>query len=339
MKEIVILLLLFCATCTRGASGGIEGTYFSFCTPLNSCTVGATDLHSGNAVGLATTFNIQGVISNTMTSSTDSSTDTLFLGLNDGNNGWLEIFNYTATTFSFYKNCSYPGIIPYCVASTAGSTFVLYGSFFDGTFIGQLDVATCNISNLATSPVRVKGSQSGPGGQCAAVSAQNSIYWVDDASATLYQYDYVSSTLSNYTMPADFASDAFFYLYGSDNLDFLVYHAQSFTSTSNTYQIAFSNMTAAVVNSQSFQDFGVDDSVNPPNLIDFSGFGATVYSFSGQMLGTSPTLQTPSCTGGTAYAYDSHTTQYAPGANSHNGASSLSIAASLLFTTVIAVTL
>jgi len=320
-------------SCCRAADGGLEGTYFAVCATINTTTISAADVHSGNAVGQAVTLNTPGVISNTMSTGTDSTTGNLYVGLSDGTNGYVEIFNYTSTTLGFYKTCNYPGTIVYCVASTQGSVFVFAGSFFNGQSINRLDLQTCNLSYLAHSPVNVKGSQSGPGGQCVAVSSQNSIYFVDDASATLYQYNYVSNTFTNYTMPNDFYSDAFFYLYGSNNLTFLVYHAQSFSATSNTYQIPFSTMTPQVANTQSLQDMGVDDSVNPPNLLSFS-FGSSVYSFSGNMLENGPSLQTANCIGGTNYAYDSHTTQY--GANSHNDASSLSVAVSLLFAAIIA---
>jgi len=336
MKEVAILLLLFCVNCFGASSGGIEGTFFYLCSTTNTTTVTAADVHSGTEVGAPVSFNIPGVLSNIMSTATDSSINTLYVGLNDGTNGYVKVFNYTATSFNLYKTCTFPGAgnssSIYCVATTKGATYVAYGSGLGGQSIGQLDVATCTITFLAQSPVSVKGSVSGPGGQCVAVSNQSSIYYVDDASATLYQYNYNTNQFSNYTMPSDFYTESFFYLFGSNNLNFLIFYDYAPT----TYQIPFATMTAQSVNTQSIQEMGVIDTVNPPNLVDFSygGISTTLYSLSGNMLAIGPTITTENCTGGFNWAYDCHTSQY--GYSSHNDASSLSFSASILFSAVIA---
>jgi len=330
MKAVVIVIALFFVQVVFGGSGGLEGTYFQVCANLTATTVSAADIHSGNAVGTPITFSIPSVSGNTMTTSAVGGT--FALGLTNSTTGYVQIMDYTSTTLTLANTCTYPGSAIYCVTSSSDNTYMFIGDFFEqrGADIVQLNVATCTYTNLSQSPVAVKGSQSGPGGQCVAVKNQQSIYYLDDATPTLWQYNYSSNTFSNYTMPSDF-SNSFYTIFGSDLLDFLVFYG---TTSGNVYKIPYTTMTASVVfNSVQFE-FKVDDSVNPPNLIDISGFGSKLYDWSGKSLGTGPGLSTASCFGATDDAYDPHTTQY--GISQTADAMSLSFVANLFLASVLA---
>jgi len=326
MKAVIAFVLF--VQVVFGTSGGLEGTYFELCTNLTATVVSGADIHTGNAVGTPITFSINSVSGNTMTTSAVGGT--LLIGLTNSSNGYVQILDYTSTTLTLGNTCIYPSSSIYCVASSSANNYMFIGSFFNGADIVQLDTVNCAFTNLSHSPVSVKGSQSGPGGQCIAVESQKSIYYIDDASPTLWAYNYSTNTFSNYSMPSDF-SDSFFALFGSDLLDFLVYYG---STSGNVYKIPYATMTPAVASTDSIFELHVDDSVDPPNLLDISGFGTKLYDFSGKSLGTGPGLQTASCFGATDSAYDPHTTQY--GISQTADAISLSFVANLVWASVLA---
>jgi len=246
------------------------------------------------------------VISNVVTTYLDRTTKTFLAGLSviQGPPVVL-VYSYTNSSLHLTRTCNLTGFTEIgCVAGISGDVYVVASTGSLSTIL-KLNITSCSTTALSEFSGNVKGSTNGPGGVCALLPQQSSIYFFLDpfytpGNSTFAAFNYVSL---NYTTQVFYNPDFLqlqFVFRGNPTENYMIY--RYIYPNSVLYKITTGPLAFTSIGTISTLGGGLTfDASVPANLVDSSSYNQAVYSNGATLLSQLVHSPSPACPNSTNF--------------------------------------